>query len=262
MVAVSTGTPFVVPPAPGIERPVMQAQDFSTCRLSRSREFLSLFRLSASSPAPTLPRDLAKNSSPSLSLDRVQPLRGNTSPPAGEALLQPPADDCVASGLGDPNTAAWCEQYPGSESPWSLPGCATVQALLSTGPSGASDWVGFEDLYHTAGGIIDLCNSRGPGGGRVITVWTAESSVQILGVRRSAVVYRGKPGIWIAAASYSVPGQRRMSGVVPAPVSACRSCLDYECCSGGIKLPRSDCVIQILPLHNQPDGHSYDGVCW
>ena len=30
MDAVSTGTPFVVPPAPGIERPVMQAQDFST----------------------------------------------------------------------------------------------------------------------------------------------------------------------------------------------------------------------------------------
>ena len=55
--------------------------------------------------------------------------------------------------------------------------------------------VGFEDLYHTAGGIIDLCNSRGPGGGRVITVWTAESSIQILGVRRSAV-YRWKPGIF------------------------------------------------------------------
>ena len=220
-----------------------------------------MFRLSAPSPAPTLPRDSAKDSSPSLSLDHVQPLRGNTSPPAGEALLQPPADDCVVSGLGDPNTAAWCEQYPGSESPWSLPECATVRVLLSTGPSGASDWVGFEDLYHTAGGIIDLCNSRGPGGGRVITVWTAESSVHILGVQRSAV-YRWKPGIWIAAASYSVPGQRRMSGVVPAPVSACRSCLDYECCSGGIKLPRSDCVNQILPLHSQPDGHSYDGVCW
>ena len=143
MDAVSTGTPFVVPPAPGIERPMMQAQGFSTCRLSKSREFLLLFRLSASSPAPTLPRDSAKDSSPSLSLDRVhvghsqdgpgedssfsgyllslifffRPLRGNTSPPAGEALLQPPADDCVASGLGDPNTAAWCEQFPGGRIP-------------------------------------------------------------------------------------------------------------------------------------------------
>ena len=83
MYAVSTGTPFVVPPAPGIERPVIQAQDFSKCRLSRSREFLSLFRLSTSSPAPTLSRDSAKDSSPFLSLDRVPPLRGNTSPPAG-----------------------------------------------------------------------------------------------------------------------------------------------------------------------------------
>ena len=70
MDAVSTGTPFVVPPAPGLERPVMQAQDFSTCRLSKSREFLSLFRLSALSPAPTLPRDSANDSSPSFSLDR------------------------------------------------------------------------------------------------------------------------------------------------------------------------------------------------
>ena len=72
MDAVSKGTPFVVTPAPGIERPVMQAQDFSTCRLSRSREFLPLFRLSASSPAPTLPRDSATDSSPSFSIDRVQ----------------------------------------------------------------------------------------------------------------------------------------------------------------------------------------------
>ena len=158
-ITISTGTPFVVPLAPGIERPVMQAQDFLTCQLLRSREFLPSFRLSASLPAPTLPRDAAKDSSPSFSLHRVQvghsqdgpgedssfsgsllsprfffqPLRGNTSPLAGEALLQPPADACVVSGLGDPNTAAWCEQYPGSESPWSLPGCATVQALLSAG---------------------------------------------------------------------------------------------------------------------------------
>ena len=100
MDAVSMVTPFVVPPAPEIERPVMQAQDFSNCRLTKSRKFLSLFRLLTSSPAPTLPRDSAKDSSPFLSLDRVPPLRGNKSPPAGEALLQPLTDDCVASGLG------------------------------------------------------------------------------------------------------------------------------------------------------------------
>ena len=111
MDAVCMVKPFVVLPAPGIERPVMQAQDSSTCRLSKSHEFLLLFRLSASSPAPTLPRDSAKDSSPFFSLDRVlvghsqdgpgedssfsgsllsprfffQPLRGKTSPPAGEA---------------------------------------------------------------------------------------------------------------------------------------------------------------------------------
>ena len=33
---------------------------------------------------------------------------------------------------------------------------------------------------------------------------------------------------------------------------------DYECWSGGISLPRSDCVIQILPLHNQLGGYLYD----
>ena len=233
-----------------------------------------------------LPRDSAKDLSPPFSLDRVQvghsqevlgedslfsisplspgiffqPPRGSISPPAGEALLPSPADDCVASGLGDPNIAAWCEQYTGSESPWSLPGCAAVWVRLSAGPSGASDWVSFEDLCPAAGGIIDLCTSRGPGGGRMITDWTAELSVQILGVRRSAV-YRWKPGIWMAASSPSVSGIRRMSGVVPAPVSSCCSCLDCECCSWGNSFPRSDCVIQILPLHNQPDGHSHDGGC-
>ena len=81
--------------------------------------------------------------------------------------------------------------------------------------------------------------------------------VQILGVRRSAV-YRWKPGIWFAAASYSVPGLRRMSGVAPAPVSPCHSRSDYEYCSGGISLPQSDCVIQLLPLSYQLDGYSYD----
>ena len=161
-----------------------------------------------------LPRDSAKDSLPFLSLGRVPPLRGDKSPPAGEALLQPPADDSVVSGVDVPNTA-----------------CATVRSVLLAGPSGASDWVSFQDLCDTAGGIIDLCNARDPGGGLIITVWTVESSVQILRVRRSAV-YQWKPGITIAAPSYSAPRQRRdaMSGVVPSPVSACRSCFDLEYC--------------------------------
>ena len=225
--AVSTVTLFVVPPSPDIGRPVMQAQDFSNCR-----EFISSFRLSASSPAPMLPRDSAKDSSPFLSLGRVPPLRGDKSPPAEEALLQPPADDCVVSGVDVPNTVGRCELFPGSESLCSLPACATVRSVLLAGPSGASDWVSFQNLYDTAGGIIDLCNARDPGGGLIITVWTAESSIQILRVRRSAV-YQWKLGITIAAPSYSAPRQRRdaMSGVVPSPVSACRSCFDLEYCS-------------------------------
>ena len=81
----------------------------------------------------------------------------------------------MVSGLDDSNTAVRCELFPGSESPCSLPACATVRAVLSAGPSDASDWVGFQDLYDTARWIIDLCNARDPGGGRVIAVWTAES---------------------------------------------------------------------------------------
>ena len=40
MDAVSMVTPFVVLPAPEIERPVMQAQDFSNCRLTKSRAWI------------------------------------------------------------------------------------------------------------------------------------------------------------------------------------------------------------------------------
>ena len=184
-----------------------------------------------------------------------------------EARLPPPADDCLAPGLDYPNTAVRCEPFPGSEYPSSLPACATVWAVLSAGPSGASDWVSFQDLYDTARGIIDLCEcpifvrplrcDDFPIGGTKRDDTSTLRYVQILGVRRSAV-YRWKPGIWFATASYSVPGHRRMSGVAPAPVSPCRSRLDYEYGSGGISLPRSDCIIQLLPLSHQLDGYSYD----
>ena len=188
---VNMGTPFVVSPALDIERPVMQLHDFLTYRTSESRQYSLLLSLSASSSALTLPRNQAKFLSSSFSLDRFQPLWGKTSPPMGEALLPPPADDRLVLGLDDPNTAVRCEPFLGSESPSSLPACATVRAVLSAGPSGASDWVGFQDFYDTARGIFDLCNAHDPGGGRVRTVWTAESFMQILGVLRSAV-YRWK----------------------------------------------------------------------
>ena len=254
---VNTGTPFVVPPALDIERPVMQLHDFLTYRTSELRQYSLLLSLLASSSALTLPRRPAKFSSSSFSIDRFQPLRGKTSPPTEEALLPPPADDCLAPGLDDPNTAVQFEPFPGSEYPSSLPACATVRAVLSAGPSGASDWVGFQDLYDTARGIIDLCEcpilvrplrcDDFPIEGTKRDDTSTPCYVQILGVRRFAV-YRWKPGIWFAAASYSVPGRRRMSGVAPAQVLPCRSRSDYEYCSGGISLPRSDCVIQLLPL--------------
>ena len=224
---VNTGTPFVVPPALDIERPVMQLHDFLTYRMPESRQSSLLLSLSASSSALTLPRNPAKFSSSSFSLDRVPPLRGNKSLPVGEALLQPPADDCVVSDVDVPNTAVWCEPFPGSEYPSVLPACAMVRAVLPAGPSGAPDWVGCQDLYDTARGIIDLCEClifvrplrrddfpiRGTG--RDDT--SSPRYAQILRVRRSAV-YSWKPGIWVAAASFSVPGRRMMSGVTPAPV--------------------------------------------
>ena len=78
--------------------------------------------------------------------------------------------DAVESGMevagGSP--AVRCEPFQGPESPSSLPACATVQAVLSAGPSGDPDWVGFQDLYDTARGIFDLCNTRDPGG----VAWT------------------------------------------------------------------------------------------
>ena len=88
---VSTVTPFVVPAPPDIERPVMQAQELSNCRLIKSRQSSLLISLSASSSALTLPWNPAKFSSSSFSLDRLQPLRGKTLPPTGEALLPPSA---------------------------------------------------------------------------------------------------------------------------------------------------------------------------
>ena len=128
---VSTVTPFVVPPPSDIERPVMQAQDLSNCRLTKLRQSSLLLTLSASSSALMLPRTPAKFSSSSFSLDRFQPLRGKTSPPTGEALLPPPADDCLVPGLDDPNTAVRFETFPGLEYPAFLPTCATVRAVLS-----------------------------------------------------------------------------------------------------------------------------------
>ena len=128
---------------------------------------------------------------------------------------------------------------------------------MPAGPSDPSNWVGLQDIYISAREIFDLCNTRDPGGGQVTILWTAESLMRLLGVRRSAV-YRWKPGLRIAAASCSGPGRRKTSGVAPAPVSVCCSHSEYVCYCGGATVPRSDCVIQLLLLHKQLDSDPYD----
>ena len=145
--AIGTSTPFVATPAPVLEQPGMQAKKFQTLRLLESPKLLPSFGLLFSSPSPTLPWGAAEDSSPPFLPNRVQvgrsqavpdedssfsvsplspglffrPPRGSTSPPAGGVLLPTTLDDFDDSVLGDPITYARCEQFPVSESPFSLP---------------------------------------------------------------------------------------------------------------------------------------------
>ena len=268
--AVGTCTPFIATAAPVVERAGDACQGVSDTSAVGVSRVTSSFRLSSSSPSPTLPWGAAEDSSPPFSPIRVQvgrsqnvpdedssfgvsslspglifrPPRGKTSPPAGAVLL-PTLDDFDDLVLGDPITYARCERFPGSEFPLSLPVCVAVGFGLSAEPSSTSDCVGFGDHRSAGGGVLDRCPSHGLGGGRVIGDRTAELSVPILGVRRTAV-YRWKPGIWITAPSSSVSGVRGSSGVGPAPVSSCRSCMNCKCCSGG---PAPSGVIVLIPIH-------------
>ena len=145
--AVGTSTPFVAAPSPVVEQPGIHAREFPTLRLSESPELLPSFGLSSSSPSPTLPWGASEDSSPPFSPNRVQaghsqdvpdegslfnvsPLspglflrlpRGSKSPLAACVLLPTTLEDFDDSVLGDPITYARCEQFPGSESPLSLP---------------------------------------------------------------------------------------------------------------------------------------------
>ena len=78
--AVGTSTPFVATPAPVVEQPEMQAKEFPTLRLSESPELLPSFRLSFSSPSPTLPWGAAEDSSSPFLLNRVQVGRSQAVP--------------------------------------------------------------------------------------------------------------------------------------------------------------------------------------
>ena len=99
-------TPFVVPPSPDIEQPCRQLQDSLTCWTQESRPPWLLCNLS-------LPRRLPVLSSSSSSSDRFRPLRRESSRLTGDALLPPPADDCLCPVVVTPYTVGRCEQLPG-----------------------------------------------------------------------------------------------------------------------------------------------------
>ena len=220
----------------------MHAKGFPTLRLLESPELLPSFRLSSLSPSPTLPWGAEEDSSPPFSPNRVQvgpshdapnedslftvsplspglffrPPRGSGSPPAGGVLLPTTLDEFDDSVLGDPITYARCEQFPGSESPLSLPvyawpsGSAFLvdstirQTVLAPGSS----------ALPAEGPSISAPPLASGGGGQVFGDRTAGLSVPILGVRRPTF-YRWQPGIWIAASSSSVSGAGGSSGVGP-----------------------------------------------
>ena len=57
----------------------------------------------------------------------------------GDALLPPPADDCLRPVVDTPYTVGRCKLFPGSGYPSSLPECLMFRLILSAGPSGGSD---------------------------------------------------------------------------------------------------------------------------
>ena len=225
-------TPFVVPPSPDIEQQCRQLQDSPRCGLPESRQHWLLWKLSAISvnrivfprstepSAHTPPRELPEFSLSSSWIDRFRPLLRESSRLMGDALLPLPADDCLCSFVDTPDSVGHCEPFPGSEYRVPLPASATVRLVLSAGSSGASDWVGSQDLYHTAGEIIYLCIDHS----LVRPIFSDDSPIRgsrgyeknppryalVGGVRRSAA-YRWKPGIGITASSCSALRRRGLS---------------------------------------------------
>ena len=118
-------TPFVVPPSPDIEQPCRQLQASPMCRTPVSRQPWLLWNLSAisfnrifflrspESSAHTPPRNLPEFSWSSSSIDRFRPLCRESSRPMGDALLPPPADDCLYPGVDTPDTVSRYEPFRG-----------------------------------------------------------------------------------------------------------------------------------------------------
>ena len=206
-----------------VEQPGVHVVELSRPQLQESPELLPL---SGQSSSPTLPWGAADDSSPHFSPNRVQAghsqdvpdegslfnvsllspglffrlSRGGQSPPAEGVLLPTTLDDFDDSILGDPY--AWCEQFPGSESPLSLP--------VYVWPSGSAflldptDCVGFGELRSAGGGDLERCSHYDLGDGRLL-----ETGLP--------AVYRWESSAWITASSSSVSAVRRSSGVSPAP---------------------------------------------
>ena len=144
---IGPSVPVVAAPAPVVEQPGVHVVELPQPQLPESPQLLPLSGRSSSSPSPTLLCGAADDSSPPFSPNHVQarhsqdvpdegslfnvsplspgllfrPSRGGQWHPAEGVLLPTTLDDFDDSILGDPITYAWCEQFPGSESPLSLP---------------------------------------------------------------------------------------------------------------------------------------------
>ena len=139
----TVATPFVVAPSPDIEQPCIQLQDSPTYGLPESRQPWLLWNLSAisvklivflqstESSTHTPPRRLPDSSSSSSSIDHFRPLLRGSSHLTGDALLPPPADDCLCPVVDAPYTVGCCKPFPGSGYLSSLPECSMVRLVLS-----------------------------------------------------------------------------------------------------------------------------------
>ena len=149
-------TPFVVPPSPDIEQPCRQLQDSPMCRTPEHaslgcgiyRPFL-LTEIS-SSGVRSLPRTRRRGICRSCRRLHLRLTVFDLSAESRRVRRATPSCRRMT-------VFVRCEPFPGSDCPSPLPACATVRLVLSAGPSGASDWVGSQDLYHAAGGITYLC---------------------------------------------------------------------------------------------------------
>ena len=203
----SMATPFVVPPPPDIEQLCRQLQDFRTCRKFIDR----FFHVHGAAEATRVFVVFAFDCH--FQLFRRESLR-----PTGDAVLPPPADDCL---------------FPeGSDYPSSLPERAMVRLTHQPDPA----------VFPT-GSVVMIFMTVPVGLLTPASVRTSAWYSQVTGDRRYTE-FRWKPGIRITASSYySALRQRRMSGVVPPPIAGFRPRGDMGYCSSPLQL--DDCTVEM-----------------